>query len=84
MNDLALHEIAAGVFHEGEFAPFLPGPGEAKRVPSLGQPPTGRDDRRTLPPFAHGVDLRSAIAGQRTTRALELTRDGGSVPLVAW
>ena len=34
VSELALHEIAAGVFRESELAPFLPGAGERRYLPS--------------------------------------------------
>ncbi|MGI0526727.1 DNA-directed RNA polymerase subunit omega [Rhizobium giardinii] len=59
VSELALHEIAAGVFRERELAPFLP----------------GTDGRRSLPPPDPGSKLRDGgsarAAAAPASRALE-------------
>lgn len=43
VNDLALHEIAAGMCRESELAPFLVGPGGKRSLPPPNPGPRLRD-----------------------------------------
>lgn len=63
VNELALHEIAAGAFTRDELAPFLP----------------GADERRLLPPPLPGLQASRRRLGQRRRRTRLPSAGDGSL-----